>query len=138
MLNLASPQVGEQNMLNLASAQELLSHLRLPRNEQAYSIFSRLFPTEADGAGGVVGYFARSVKPLAKLGEHYCNKHNPATWSQDMLDLASPQVGEQNMLNLASAQELLSHLRLPRNQQAYSSLLSICKLSVQRTQAKPL
>ncbi|KAL9025648.1 MAG: hypothetical protein Q9196_005562 [Gyalolechia fulgens] len=67
---------------------------------------------EAAGAGGVVGYFARSVKPLAKLGEHYFSKHNPATWSQDML-------------NLASEQELLSHLRLPRNEQAYSTF---CRL----------
>ncbi|KAI4167574.1 MAG: hypothetical protein LQ343_007113 [Gyalolechia ehrenbergii] len=67
---------------------------------------------EAAREGRAVGYFARSVKPLAKLGEHYFSKHNPATWSQEMLNLPSPQ-------------ELLTQLGLPRNQKAYSIFLQL-------------
>ncbi|KAI4191482.1 MAG: hypothetical protein L6R41_000016 [Letrouitia leprolyta] len=60
---------------------------------------------EAARDGGTVGYFARSVKPLAKLSEHYFSKHNPATWSREMLNLPTPQ-------------ELLIQLRLPCNENA--------------------
>ncbi|KAL8939258.1 MAG: hypothetical protein Q9216_003460 [Gyalolechia sp. 2 TL-2023] len=62
---------------------------------------------EAARLGGTVGYFARSVKPLAKLGEHYFSKHDPASWSEKMLSLPSPQ-------------ELLAQLRLSRNRKAWS------------------
>lgn len=67
---------------------------------------------EAARDGGTVGYFARSVKPLAKLSEHYFNKHNPDVWSREMLSLPTPQ-------------ELLMQLRLPRNEKAYSVFLRL-------------
>ncbi|KAL8719926.1 MAG: hypothetical protein Q9225_003129 [Loekoesia sp. 1 TL-2023] len=64
---------------------------------------------------GAVSYFARSIKPLAKLGEHFFDKHYPADWTRDML-------------NLPSTQELLTHLQLPCNQDAYSFFVDLFPL----------
>lgn len=64
---------------------------------------------------GAVSYFARSVKPLAKLAEHFFDKHYPADWTRDMLNLPTPQ-------------ELLTHLQLPCNQDAYSLFVDLFPL----------
>ncbi|KAL8843550.1 MAG: hypothetical protein Q9170_000054 [Blastenia crenularia] len=61
---------------------------------------------------GNVGYFARSVKPLAKLSEHFFSKHYRREWTREMF-------------KLPTAQELLTHLHLPANQNAR---LTFCHL----------
>ena len=61
------------------------------------------------------GHFGRSIKSLAKLGDHYFSKHCPLDWSKDMLDLPSPQ-------------ELLAQLKMPGQQKAYSTFKQLFPL----------
>ncbi|KAL8709088.1 MAG: hypothetical protein Q9220_006109 [cf. Caloplaca sp. 1 TL-2023] len=61
---------------------------------------------EAVSRDGRKGYFARSVKSLGELGEHYRKEHSPNEWSQDMLALPTTQ-------------DLYKELHLPMNKKAY-------------------
>lgn len=70
---------------------------------------------------GKTGYFARSVKPLGRLIEHFQKTHlKGGDWTRDML-------------NLPTAQDLLAELQLPCNKSAYTIFQQLFPTNVDST-----